>query len=97
MAEPRYNLRQRQNERAATAELEAPRRTADSSVSNVGEQRTFPPDSLVEAIPSPAMVIDGQRRIEAVNQRFCDSFGLKSPYLYAGEPFAEFARRLEET
>ena len=91
MARSRQRSSQRMDGRSGRA---GPPRPQDGPASPAPEPvPTFPADVLVEAIPSPALVIDRHRRIEAVNRRFCSAFGLDHPRLHAGEPFAEFARR----
>ena len=48
----------------------------------------------MNCLPCAALVVDSDRRIKAVNNRFCTLFGLNDNGQVAGESFAELARRL---
>ena len=50
--------------------------------------------AVMNCLPCAALVVDAERRITAVNDRFRGLFGLKERADVAGEAFAELARRL---
>ena len=50
--------------------------------------------AVMNCLPCAAMVVDSNRRIKVVNDRFCTLFGLNDGKQVAGESFAELARRL---
>ncbi|MBT5050093.1 MAG: PAS domain-containing protein, partial [Rhodospirillaceae bacterium] len=49
--------------------------------------------ALVECIPCPALVVTADRRVAALNEPFCDAYGIKAAFFHVGEEFADFARR----
>ena len=49
--------------------------------------------ALVDCIPCPALLVDQERRIDAVNLPLCDAFGLQGAFLNIGEKFVDFACR----
>ena len=53
-----------------------------------------PAAALVACIPCPALVIDGDRKISALNEPLCEAFGIRAGFYHIGEEFAEFARRM---
>jgi PAS domain S-box-containing protein len=53
--------------------------------------------TLVDCIPCPALIVTPDRHIDALNEPFCDAFGIKAAFFHIGEEFADFARRTSLT
>lgn len=53
-----------------------------------------PAAALVNCIPCPALIVDGDRKINALNDSLCDAFGVNAGFFHIGEEFADFARRV---
>ena len=91
MAGIRFNIRQRRfkhkkKSKMATYEADRgslPAREPDDSASRNG--------ALVACIPCPALVVDGDRKIRALNDPLCDAFGVRAGFFHIGEDYADFA------
>lgn len=91
MAGFRFNVRRR-NVKGSPR----PGTGSDEGGLNISFAPSVPPSeasALVDCIPCPALVVTAERRVDALNDPFCDAFGLKAAFFHIGEEFADFARR----
>ncbi|MDA0653186.1 MAG: PAS-domain containing protein, partial [Proteobacteria bacterium] len=90
----RFNIRQRRHKKNQKEETGAPDsgRTSMSVRGNGGI--ATPSTALVACIPCPALVVDGDRKISALNDPLCEAFGVRTGFFHIGEDFADFARRM---
>ena len=94
MAEFRFNIRQRRlKTKKKDSRTSQDADQASAQAHGIGVVSS-PAAALVDCIPCPALIIDDQRKISALNEPLCDAFGVKAGFFHVGEDFADFARRM---
>jgi PAS domain S-box-containing protein len=90
----RFNIRQRRYKNNKNKDNMAHDADRASLPSRGPAGVASPSAALVACIPCPALVIDGDRKISALNDPLCDAFGVRAGFYHIGEDFADFARRM---
>ena len=90
----RFNVRQRRFRKGKKSERAAQELDHASLPAGEPDCPVTPEAALVNCIPCPAMIVDAERRINALNDPLCDVFGLRANFIHVGEEFADFARRV---
>lgn len=91
MAGFRFNVRRRNVK--GSPKLAAKPDGASNHAVSAPSQPVSGSSALVACIPCPALIVTSNRLIEALNDHFCDAFGIKAAFFHVGEEFADFARR----
>jgi len=90
----RFNIRQRRHKKNQKEETGAPDTGRTSMPARGNGGVATPSTALVASIPCPALVVDGDRKISALNDPLCEAFGVQTGFFHIGEDFADFARRM---
>ena len=90
----RFNIRQRRFKNNKKRGRVGP----DANHASVSARGTAgvasPSAALVACIPCPAPVVDGDRKISALNYSLCEAFGVRAGFFHIGEAIADFVRRM---
>ena len=90
----RFNIRQRRFKNNKKRDRVGP----DANHASVSARGTAgvasPSAALVACIPCPAPVVDGDRKISALNYPLCEAFGVRAGFFHIGEAIADFVRRM---
>ena len=93
MAGIRFNIRQRRFKNKKKEDPATQNGTRGSLPARETTSVATPAAALVDCIPCPALIVDGGRKISALNDPLCDAFGIRAGFFHVGEDFADFARR----